>query len=494
MSINRLLLVKIGTERGLERIVNQLREFLPNVELFGISTENKSTESLYDISIAHSTETTLGAYPVLTGGRQFVRPELYAHVMRDESAMLRMCERVALHDLTTVKRPAHPSPRFTNSFDDRQQLVLRQLAFWDFVFEHYKINAVVLQNYGHNMWDFALETVARSRQVPLMFFHEVRPFLSSLYVCESLGDLDDLSFGKEVITEARARGWLDGDSNGRQAQMTEQAGLKSGKVSEQPSNQKDKLWINLNAFSRLRHYSSHPFQKLRLTFSRRLLTRRSRREERFVSQRIVPTQYMFMELQSQPNGTTARKGWMYADLRELVAHIAWSLPEGQSLVVRESPRQSARKYPRRKGFWKSLAAIPRVVVVDSSPTTTDLVNNASAVIEVSYSTLAFNAVSQGTPVVIIGHTHLRGILGVFAAGIQGDLAKEMSRALKFSFKKPQLKEIHDSIELWMSETRSSTVEGALSSIPQEIVDRAKYTEAVSRNLAGVIAAWVLRNL
>lgn len=493
MSIDRLLLVKIGTEPGLELIVNQIREFLPNVELVGITTENKSTESLYDISVARSTETTLGSYPELASGSYFVRPELYEHVMRSESALLRMCERVALHDLTTVKRPAHPSPMFRNSIDDRQQLVLRQLAFWDYVFQHYKINVVVLQNYGHNMWDFALETVARSRQIPLMFFHEVRPFLSSLFVCESLADLDDSSFGKGVISEARSRGWFDGDSNERQARMVEQAGLRSSTGSKLMNNQRSDLSFSFVFLRRLRNYSSHPFQKLRRTLSRRLLIHSSQREERCVSVGTIPNRYMFMELQSQPNGTTARKGWMYADLREMVAHIAESLPEGHSLVVRETPRQLARMYPRRKGFWKSLAAIARVVVVDSTLTTTELVSNASAVIEVSYSSLAFKAVSQGTPVVVLGHTHLRGILGVFAAGIHGDLARVMSHALEFSYNRPQLSEIQESIELWMSETRSSTIEGALSSIPQE-VDKAIYTKTVSRNVAGVIATWVLRKL
>jgi len=493
MSVDRLLLVKIGTEPGLESVVNQLREFLPNVELVGITTENKSTEALYDVSVARSTETTLGSYPELASGSHFVRPELYELAMRNESALFRMCERVALHDLTTVKRPAHPSPMFRNSFDDRQQLVLRQLAFWDYVFQHYKIDLVVLQNYGHNMWDFALETVARSLQVPVMFFHEVRPFLSSLYVCESLADLDDWSFGKKLISEAHSRGWFVGDSRERQARMVEQAGLGSYIASKETNNQRSALSLSFVFLSRLRYYSSHPFWRIRQTFGRRLITHGSKREERAVSVSTLPNRYMFMELQSQPNGTTARKGWMYADLREMVAHIAENLPEDHLLVVRETPRQSARKYPRRKGFWKSLAAITRVVVVDSTPTTAELVSNASAVIEVSYSTLAFNAVSQGTPVVVLGHTHLRGILGVFAVGIHGDPTRAMSDALEFSYNRPQLSEIQESIELWMSETRSSTIEGALSSIPQE-VDKATYTKSISHNIAGVIATWALRKL
>lgn len=490
MSVDRLLLVKIGTEPGLEPIIDRLRQLLPNLKLFGITTEHASTQSLYDVSVATSNDTVLASYPELSSNSHFVRPDLYELVMNHESALLRMCERVALHDLTSVARPHFPIPMFKNSFDDRQQLVLRQLAFWDHVFRSYEIDAVVSQNYGHNLWDFALETVARSRQIPYMFFHEVRPFLSSLYVCESVADLDDLDFGRNLINRANSRGWIVSDSTGRKSRMLEQAGFSPKTDNSQVGVTGIRLskWVKLRG--KFRHYSHHPLQRLRATFRRRIATRKSKKEEKSVSTRTVPQNYVFMELQSQPNGTTARKGWMYPDLREMVGHISENLPEGQTLVVRESPRQWPRMYPRRKGFWKSIAAVPRVVVVDATVPVGELVRNATAVIETSYSSLAFNAVSQGIPVVVLGHSHLRGILGVFAVGVHGDLGNSMKLATEFACKKPSSGEIKRSIELWTNETRCSTIEGALSSGPPKLADREDYIYRVTRNVAGVIAVWV----
>jgi len=494
LSAGHLLLVKVGTEPGLEPIVNRLRLLLPKVKLFGITTEHSSTHTLYDVSVATSNDTVLGSYPELSSNTCFVRPELYELVMKHESALLRICERVALHDLTSVARPHFPIPMFNNSFDDRQQLVLRQFAFWDHVLQHHEINAVVSQNYGHNLWDFALEIVTRSRQIPYLFFHEVRPFLSSQYVCESVADLDDLSFGKHLINKANSRGWSVGDSTERKSRMLEQSGISRRPEASQvevPETQSSK---RSRPLVRLRHYSRYPLQKLRKTIRRRILTHKSKQEEKSVSTSTIPNNYVFMELQSQPNGTTARKGWMYPDLREMVGHISQNLREGQTLVVRESPRQWARMYPRRTGFWKSIAAIPRVVVVHATVPVDELVRNATALIETSYSTLALDAVSQGTPVIVLGHTHLRGILGVFAVGVHGDLAHSMQLAEEFACKKPSLSEIGRSIDLWTNETRDSTIEGALSSFPTDVADRNSYIDRITQNVAGVIAAWVVEKI
>jgi hypothetical protein len=492
MSPSRLLLVKVGTEPGLESIVDQLRQLLPKVTLFGVTTDNESTETLYDVAVAKVGDTTLGSYPELARNSLFVRPELYEFVMENESALIRMCERVALHDLTTVQKPHFTTQMFRNTFDDRQQLVLRQFAFWDHVFRSYEIDVVVAQNYGHNLWDFALETVARSHSIPYMFFHEVRPFLGSLYICESLTDLDDLSFGRGVIAEARSRGWYLGDSTERESQMLNSAGIGESTVEGKLEGVDSRRGTRLRFLRRVSYYSNHPVRRIRMMTKRRTSTYSSQLEERSVSTGNVPEKYVFMELQSQPNGTTARKGWMYADLREMVAHVAHSLPDGQSLVVRESSRQWSRLYPRRSGFWKSIAAVPKVVVVDSALSVDELVENASAIVETSYSTLAFKAASRGVPVVVLGHTHLRGILGIFAVGVHGDLTRAFSQAAEYASNTPSPIAIQQSIARWVTEAKSGTVEGALSSLPSSVVDRRSYIDRVTRNVAGVIAVWVLR--
>ena len=494
MSEIRLLLVKIGTKPGLESIISHLRQILPNVKLYGITTQNVLTHSLFDTVVAKEADTTLGTYPELLSNSLYVRPELYETVKNYESALLRMCDGVALHDLTTLNRPSFSIPSFNNSSDDRQQLVLRQLSFWDYVLQQYEIDAVISANYGHNVSGFAIETVARSCQIPILFFHEVRPFLSSLYVCESLADLDDASFGRGLIDESRSNGWNIGDSDERESLMLQQAGIYYNSENRHLTDSEKQVTARPRSLRWIQHYSRHPLQRLRNTLRRRMLTFNSKKEEKHVSKKTVPEKFLFIELQSQPNGTTARKGWMYPDLRELVAHISQNLPEGQSLVVRESPRQWARMYPRRKGFWRSIAAIPKVVVIDPTVPVQGLINRASAVIELSYSTLAFNAVSQGTPVIVLGHTHLRGILGVFPVGVHDNLASVMALAEEFACRKPKQIDIQQSIEGWTTERRLSTIEGSMSFDPSIIADQRDHIEKVAHNIAGVIAVWVLRRV
>jgi hypothetical protein len=103
--------------------------------------------------------------------------------------------------------------------------------------------------------------------------------------------------------------------------------------------------------------------RLLKSFKRRRNNRLSKKDEFGAqSKKPTPDNYVFCELQSQPNATTAIKGWMFPDQRESVAMVARHLPKGWSLVVKESDRQWSRMYPRRRNFWAQMAAIPKVYV------------------------------------------------------------------------------------------------------------------------------------
>lgn len=486
-----VLLVKVGTEPGLESIVKILKEFVPTVRTFGVVGSRGQTSFLDEI-VTTSDEAMLASHEEYFSHSLYVSPELYQRVVADEGKLLRMLERVAIHDLTKVNHPRFPIPEFRDSTDDRSQLLLRQLAYWDHALRSRRINAVVAQNYGHNGWDAVVQVVARALDIPYLYFHEVRPFLGSLYVHEQTKDIGSLELGKNLIENARRMYGLVDESSNRESRLLQQAGL----IPEAPSGASSQG--SQSIFARLLVRVGSPSdlpRRLTRSVRRRIRTMRSMRDERSaVKASPLPPNYIFCELQSQPNATTAVKGWMFPDQRESLALVAKHLPSGWSLVVKESDRQWSRMYPRRRNYWSQIAAIANVQVIGHQESSKELVRHAQAVLETSYSSVAFSALGAGKPVLVLGYTHLCGLPGVFHALSES----EVMRALVMIAEQP-LTVVDQTIRRdtffeFVKMTREATIEGSMSSMPEftNVAEREAYVERVTHNTAAVIAAWLER--
>lgn len=104
-----LLMVKVGTEPGLEAIPSHIKAFNPRVRTYGIIS-HPSQPHTFDEVITSSWESMLGAHPEYLKKGLYVRPELFKRLRDKEGQLLRMFERVAIHDLTTVANPIDPIP------------------------------------------------------------------------------------------------------------------------------------------------------------------------------------------------------------------------------------------------------------------------------------------------------------------------------------------------------------------------------------------------
>ncbi|MFZ9730977.1 MAG: hypothetical protein ACO3CX_05030, partial [Ilumatobacteraceae bacterium] len=95
------------------------------------------------------------------------------------------------------------------------QLLLRQIAFWDSVLMKQNVAAVVAQSIPHNFCDAVLYALTEARQIPYLFFHEVRPFLSSVYFYERLEEMGNLNRSHELIQATKQRYGMVPDSVNR---------------------------------------------------------------------------------------------------------------------------------------------------------------------------------------------------------------------------------------------------------------------------------------
>ena len=484
-----LLLVKVGTEEGLEAIPRRIKDIDSRIRTFGVLNQ-PGQKHQFDEVVTSSWEATLGAHPEYLDKGLYVRPELFKTLHHKEGQLLRMLERVAIHDLTTVAQPTPPIPSFKDSVDDRSQLLLRQIAYWDHVCETKKISAVVAQNYGHNGWDAALQAVIEARGIPYLFFHEVRPFLGSLYMHESVSELGDLSLGLRLKEFAGSRQWLQESPSSHREHLFQQIGISKAQDKSAPVAPPTPLLRVI--INRIGNPVTVPLRLLR-SWRRRVRNRKSIIDERrAITTSALPDNYLFCELQSQPNATTAVKGWIFPDQRESVAFTAAHLPSGWGLVVKESDRQWARMYPRRRNFWTQIAQVPNVYVVDSRTDAWSLVKDSRGVVETGYSTLAQKALTSGVPVIIFGHTHIGELSGVTVVEDSKSMSEAMAMLSTLDKGCRDQSEILQSLEQFVLRTEEATLEGALSSMPKfgDAASRDAYVGRLTSNVAGVVCAWL----
>ena len=484
-----VLLVKIGTEPGLESIVTKLKDFEPQVRTFGV-TSTPVQDHPFDVRVSSSYEAMLGAHDEYLTQGLYVRPDLFRKIAKYEGQLLRMLERVAIHDLTSVKSPPPPIPQFIDSVDDRSQLLLRMVAFWDFAIDLHQIDAIVAQNYGHNGWDAVIQVVAEARNIPYLFFHEVRPFLGSLYVHENSSEIGQLELGAQLLRVANERFQFIDDFEMRRAKMLTQVGIgRSEGDSSASQNARSRGRQLLVRFKRPRTLP----RRIRKSLQRRRRNKASITDEtNAVFKKAIEGDFVFCEVQSQPNATTAVKGWMYPDQRELLAQVAKSLPDTWKLVVKESDRQWSRMYPRRRSYWSQIAAIPNVIVVSHDRSSLAMMKQSRAVIETSYSTLALEAILHGTPVLIFGVSHINNLPNVYRVESDEQVAAALREINRKNVQEPSVSEIHNQLNNFVEETLRATIPGSLSSVPSFVNDVSKesYLDQTTTKVAAVIAAWI----
>lgn len=483
-----ILLVKIGSHPKLTEIVPRLQQLLPLTKFYGIGVPGIRAVRNYE-TVATEDQLLLGAFDAWWQRQLFVDPALYSKVLPHEGQLLRMTQRVIDHDIFSIKHPKFPTENDFSSFEGRRQLLLRQVAFWDFILREHRISAVVSQNLPHNFWDAVLHIVAQAREVPYLCFHEVRPFIGSLYIYEHPSQMGNLEIGRSLIDTMRQKNQLLENSSSRRHQLLSQVSpvdLQRTRVdgARKRSTLKSRLGKQSPSY---RHVVPRIIRSIR----RRIKQSKSHRETKQLQlSGHIPDKYFLIELQPPSNATSLTKGFMYGDARELIAHIAHNLPSGYSLVVTESSRAHMKNHPRRENFWRQVIALPSVVLMSTDTETGSLLTNCAGLIEVGYSTLAIQALWSEVPVILLGESHLPELPGLWRVAVQDDLGRILESIVDSGRNSPiSSQEFTSAIAEWCQQIQSSTLEGALSSFPRDVPDRDEYQERIVGNVSSLIATW-----
>ena len=486
---NSILFVKLGTHSALSTVAQQFLDLVSDVRVVGIGTDTTRTCDVGEI-IAHERDLLLGAYDDWWNWQLFVDPALYLKVVPKIGMLLRMTERIPRGKLSKVRNPQFPVAEFSHQVGDGMQLLLRQLAFWDWILRREKVAGVVFQNVPHNFWDSTLHAVVEARGLPTLCFHEVLPFSKSIYIYENPFSMGDLGFGTMLLSEARRRYGLIPDSLDRRARMCSQVSLGEAIRRQRiGSSLSPGVWsrvLGLLATPRLA-----PGRLLESARRRQSLRRTTRDYQNVASMHSISEKFFFVELQAPANATSLVKGYMYGDLREMVAHVSASLPTGYSLVVRESSRSNRTRRSRREKFWLQIASLPNVRVASTVIDTHDLLERATGLIELGYSSIALESINRGLPVVVVGLTHLQRVPNVIAVNETTELKDALLQAVQISEMRKQVtSDLETDLRAWADMTRHATLEGRLSAdLDDEDISDSEYRGRLTGNTARVIAAW-----
>jgi hypothetical protein len=507
----RILSMKLGSDSESRGVIEKLRELTPNLWIAGVEERLESANTIFDLVVTSHYDAYLGHYEKVNLDALAMTPELYSLVAPFEGQALSMLDRVRYCEPENYPPPRSGMPPFQDSFDARADLFSRHCRFWNHVFDQYRIDAVISQNFGHQGFDFVALSLAEAKGIPTLIFNETGQFPCVQFVQERVRDLGTFELGRtlknrvshEMLAEDPAfiRRSLDSiekapDRFGAMAEYTTSP-LGSWLTDLNVRAAKPSVSVVLGALSnKWQRFKSRPGTRLRAlfrTFNRIRRTQASMSEERRHSR--VPdlgTKFVYFPLHFQPEATTSVKGRHFYRLREAVSFVAEHLPNGWSLVVKEHPHQWRRFYDRKLGFFAELAKIPRVQLVHHSYDNNPLIEQSEAVVCVSHSSITAYANTNNKPVISLGDSHFRRSPKYFCI----TSTKDLENAFRLISGEDMTSELHHR-ENFVRELETGTFEGLLGYTPKnlEANEYLRIVRVTRHNISLIIREWLrLRGL
>lgn len=151
--------------------------------------------------------------------------------------------------------------------------------------------------------------------------------------------------------------------------------------------------------SRRAFQSHHPWIDVLNRLARNLARRmRLKSIESLYESAVAGESYYLYPLHYHPESSTSVLSPSYVDELNVVKNIAFSLPLGTMLYVKDHPNAAAFK---SRDFYRKLASLPNVRLLSYRDPVTDLIENSNGVITLT-STMGFEALLKGIPVYTLG--------------------------------------------------------------------------------------------
>ncbi len=402
----RLLVVQFcGEELGLNRAVLELKKKGHEIVYWVVSEDIKNKHDFVGTIFHDHLDALIAKSAPDVNSQDFTPPslELLNKLGRTESQVLTMMNK-KLEYLNT---------------DERKRLYYKLVAYWQGVFDKYKIESVIFPVAPHTVYDYVIYSLAKVLNIKTIMFDFTR-------------------IGDRLLSMNRLE---DGHLGLRQAMAVKSGNVKlqdlSPDILEYYNSEvekhayiapKDVVGIlkkfgGWNAFlikARILFSNLNNFKIVGIVARRfnRIFTGDLRRE--YLKLQINPDlekKFIYVPLHYQPESSTSSLGDVFVDQILMIETLASALPKDWIIYVKEHPTQWLIRGPvyfgyRYRGYYERIASLPNVFLVPLKTDSLTLINKSQALATVTGSA-GWEALLRFKPVLAFGYPWYRDCPGVF---------------------------------------------------------------------------------
>ncbi|MBI5456421.1 hypothetical protein HY969_01645 [Candidatus Kaiserbacteria bacterium] len=303
--------------------------------------------------------------------------------------------------------------------DERKHVYYTMLSYWSAVLDRLKPDALVFNDVPHSLYSNVVWELAKVRGIRSVMFEgtlaagrvvgysdvwegnteltsAVRENLKKNITVDDLGE-EMHTYWNEIVSRGDTPIWYIQDQKARAAGFT---------------------LARIRFFAALRALRNGTLLPLVWNFVSRSVVKDLRSEYRDVVRPADLTKpFVFFALNFQPERSSSPQGGVFHDQILAAETLAAALPEGWELYIKEHPSQwllrTKTRYSsaRYRGYYRRLAAIPRVRLVPTNMPVRQLVEASLAVATITGS-VGVEAVVRGKHALIFGAVWYRDCPGV----------------------------------------------------------------------------------
>lgn len=344
--------------------------------------------------------------------------------------------------------------------DARRRHWYRLVAWWNAAIENLNPDLIVFSIAPHVVFDYALLTLARHREIPTVMFeriglpgwvYPIKDYEKGSVALRAILN-DSVPAAPRELPEA-FRIWLDNSMAGGAAMPAnfrkKLDRYRLGQGQKLPSLTRALVYEIKRAIvlakrnglkpannsylrsARAPHGRAGPIESLQsrlrgITCKRSLM----HLHDSLADRPEEVEDYVFLALHYQPERATVPMGGVFGDQVLIVDTLVAGLPLGWRLYVKEHPWQlqpfGRGEVQRSAEFYNALVRHPQVVLIPRDMPTADLVRGARAVATVTGS-VGWHALCAGIPVLLFGAAWYKDCPDVFIVSELAGLKLEMER-------------------------------------------------------------------
>ncbi len=407
-----VLLIEMGLDEWTQEIPLEIKKLANMGRLLSIGKPSDLVSKYFDdhYDLRHSVALECGQFVDLD--EYAIDRLLYNELRHFEGAALKMMDRLPIFQEWEK-----------SDLSDRRRMLFRETSFWSDYLERNEVGAVVFSAVPHQVYDFIIYSLCKSRGIKTLIFDSANPIIRDVVgISETIEGIGDLDLGlkirarfpkSELITEPQN---VVGDFWSARANMLTDLDPKALSIQRMAIRS---LTVGCSRFSGsklLRRNnettSGQHSANLVKRFRRRFALIRTRYELSRVQNIFnLPENFVFFPLHVQPELAVSPLGGHFEEQLEAIRLVARYLPSGWRIIIKEHPDQSVY-WHRPSGFYKNLTQVSQVDFVGPDFSVDKLLKNCRAVITIS-SSIGRQAMITGRPVGLLGSTWWSAAPGIF---------------------------------------------------------------------------------